>query len=95
MCIRDRRSIAIDFRVKILPRILVIPANDHGIMVRRLRPNIAVGVFLLIIMNGLALLVRHGSVKGALYASVLQNGPLNLFIIFSRDVYKRQGRNAA
>ena len=35
-------------------------------------------------MNGLAFLVRHGSVKGALYASVLQNGPLNLFIIFSR-----------
>ena len=77
----DKRPVPLQVHIKILPGIIVIPSNNHGIMVRLFAAHITVGIGFPVIVHGLALVIPHGGIQRTLHPSFQVYGPFNGIII--------------
>ena len=81
----DKRAIPLRRLVKIVSRIVVIPADDHNVMIWLLIAIIPVRPCLFPVIMRVVAVTDHRRIQGALNASVQINRPFNRLIILLRQ----------
>ena len=81
----DKRAIPLRRLVKIVSRIVVIPADDHNVMIGLLIAIIPVRPCLFPVIMRIVAVTDHRRIQGALNASVQINRPFNRLIILLRQ----------
>ena len=94
----DKRAVPCQVQVEILPGIIIIPSNDNRIMIRLFVSDVTIGVGLPVIVNGLAPIIPHGCIQGALYSPPQVHSPFNGLVILGGKnlnlLYMHAGRKA-
>ena len=79
----DKRPVTFQVQIEIFFRVIIIPSDNHYVVIGFGCSDIAVSALFLIIIARVTLACHHGSIEGALHSSVKIYRPLDCLIIFA------------